>query len=159
MSLNGVNLYLDIYTHIYIARKIPKDKAEWMEGNHNYIYCLIQLMTLQMLVQNCALELNKVSCISFQGRLRKLKPKQRREFLKGYVLRWEDFVTTEGSFSHKKNRVPVLSSFEQNSDKERVIANTTLKVYSRVRTKKPSKNILDLELNHTVMDEVHEGLE
>ena len=80
------------------------------------------------------------------------------DFLKGCVFRWEDFTATEGGLNHKQKRVPVLSSNEKDSDKEKLAANTVLKVYSRDRAKRLSKNNLEPEMNHTGLEEVHEGL-
>ena len=69
----------------------------------------------------------------------------------------EDFTAVEGRLNHKQKRVPVLSSIEQDSDKEKLAANAILKVYSRDRAKRLSKNFLEPEMNHTGMEEVHEG--
>ena len=56
--------------------------------------------------------------LGLKGKMKKLKPKERSEFLEGCVHRWEDFKPTVRKFNHKKkNRVSVLSSLDQDNDK------------------------------------------
>ena len=95
--------------------------------------------------------------ILLKGRLHKLRPKQRGDFLKGCVLRWEDFNETERRLKHKKEKVTVLRSLQQDSDKDKIARKAILKVYSRDKNKKTSKNNLVPEMNHLTMVEINEG--
>ena len=93
-----------------------------------------------------------------KGRLKNIKPKQRSEFLKGCIFRWEDFTTTEGKFKYKKYKDSVLRSVEKGNDREEAKVKSVLKVYARNRTKRCSRNNLETDMNHMGMEEVHEGL-
>ena len=91
-----------------------------------------------------------------KGRLKNLKPKQRCEFLKACVSRWEDFTTTKGRINNKHEKVTVLSISDQDNDKDKS-PKAVLKVYSRARAKSISKIHMESEMNHMAMEEIHEG--
>lgn len=42
--------------------------------------------------------------VRLKGRLKNLKPKQKSDFVKGSIFRWEDFTATEGEFNYKKKK-------------------------------------------------------
>ena len=91
-----------------------------------------------------------------KGRLKKLKPKQRCNFLKGCVLRWDDFTTTLGRLDQKQEKVTVLSRIDQDSDKEK-LTKPSLKVYSRNKAKRSPKIYMDPEMKQPRMEEIDEG--
>ena len=110
-------------------------------------------------ISGSVLETNRVR---FKGRLKHLQPKQKKDFLKGCICRWEDFMKSEGKLKYLKNKVSVLKSNEQDSDREEVEAKTVLKVYARNRDKRFPRDNLETEMNQMGMEEVQvvqEGLE
>ena len=94
-----------------------------------------------------------------KGNFKKLKPKQKSDFLKGCIFSWEDFTKSEGKLNFKKDTASVLRPIEQDKDREEVREETVLKVYARNGAKRSYTNNLDSELNHVRMEDVYEGLE
>ena len=51
--------------------------------------------------------------VKLKGRLKNLKPKQNNDFVRGSIIRWEDFSAAEGMFNLKKKRSSIRSVIER----------------------------------------------
>lgn len=65
--------------------------------------------------------------VNLLGRLKNIKPRHRVDFIKGFVLRWDDYATTRRVPNQKQKRDIAISIDGKGIDKEKALATGALK--------------------------------